>query len=162
MLSAAHILAWSIYVGGAITMELVLRHAQQFMRPSQVAIVCQAAGRSYRWWSLVALSVLMATGIPMALRQPHAFDASSTFGLLLWVLCGVWLLQVTILALLAVRVHPDMHARMAAGLTEEEIGRERQRVAVAIRRMDRLLRLELAGCIVAVLLGAALHQLAYG
>jgi|TARA_Y100000310_G_scaffold102141_2_gene100309 uncharacterized membrane protein len=162
MLPAAHALAWSVYVGGAVTMELVLRYAQKFMRPSQVAIVCQAAGRTYRWWSLVALLVLMASGIPMALGQPHGFDLTTTFGLLVWMLGGVWLLQVFILALLSFRVHPDMHARMDVSLSKEEMQRERQRVGVAIRRMDQLLRLELAGCIVAVLLGAQLHQLASG
>lgn len=160
VLTAAHALAWSVYVGGAVTMELVLRYAQNFMRPSQVAIVCQAAGRSYRWWSLLALAILMVTGLPMAMRQPNAFDPSTSFGMTLWSLCGVWLLQIAILALLTFRVHPDMHARMAVSLSEAEMQRERQRVGAAIRRMDQLLRLELAGGIVAVALGACLHQLA--
>ncbi len=160
LLLAAHALAWAVYVGGAITMELVLRYAQKFMRPSQVGIVCQRAGHNYRWWSLLALTILMLTGSPMAMRQPDAFDAGSTFGMTLWVLCSVWLLQIIILALLTFRFHPDMHARMAVSLGDEERQRERQRVGVAIRRMDQLLRLELAGCIVAVVLGSQLHQLA--
>lgn len=159
LLLAAHTLAWSVYVGGAITMELVLRYAQKFMRPSQVAIVCQASGRSYRWWSLVALTVLMITGIPLALRQAGAFDVSTAIGLLLWGLCGVWLLQISILALLTFRVHPDMHARSRASMSEEEIRLDRQRVGLAIRQMDQLLRLELAGTIIAVLLGSSLHHL---
>jgi uncharacterized membrane protein len=162
LLLAAHTLAWSVYVGGAITMELVLRYAQQFMRPSQVAIVCQASGRSYRWWSFVALTILMGTGIPLALRQTGAFDAGTPFGLLLWILCGVWLMQVVVLALLAFRVHPDMHARSRASMSEEEIHLDRLRIGEAIRQMDRLLRLELAGTIIAVLLGSGLHQLAAG
>jgi len=41
LLSTLHALAWSIYVGGAICMELILRHAQQFMKPSQTAYVCE-------------------------------------------------------------------------------------------------------------------------
>jgi uncharacterized membrane protein len=140
-------------------MELVLRYAQQFMRPSQIAVVCETAGHSYRWWSLVALIILMLTGIPLALRQPGAFDVTTTFGLLLWILCGVWLLQMSILALLSFRVHPDMHARSRASMSEQEIQIERQRVGVAIRRMDQLVRVELAGTIVAVLVGAWLHHL---
>jgi len=162
LLLTAHTLAWAIYVGGAITMELVLRYAQKFMRPSQVAVVCQASGRNYRWWSFVALTVLMTTGIPLALRQPGAFDPSTTYGMLLTGLCSIWLLQISILALLSFRVHPDMHARARATMSEQEIQVDRQRVGLAIRQMDQLLRLELAGTIIAVLLGASLHQLIAG
>lgn len=154
----AHTLAWAVYVGGAITMELVLRHAQQFMRPSQVAVVCQRSGRSYRWWSFYALLVLLATGIPLAWNRPGGFDPGGATGAVTWALCVVWLVQLGLLALLAFKVHPDMHARADATMSEAEIKEERQRIGQAIRRMDLVVRIELAGAIFALLLGAALHQ----
>jgi len=153
-----HTVAWSVYVGGAVTMELVLRYAQQFMRPSQVAVVCQAAGRSYRWWSFVALMLLLATGIPLALDYPGGFDPRTLAGRVIWGICGLWLVQLALLALLAYRVHPDMHARADATMSQEEIARERRRLGQAIQRMDRVVRIELAGTLAALLFGAALHQ----
>ncbi|MFV2090966.1 MAG: hypothetical protein ACC642_09920, partial [Pseudomonadales bacterium] len=104
LLSTAHVLAWSIYVGGALCMELVLRHAQQFMPPSQVAVVCQNAGYRYRWFSAVALAVLLITGFGLA-GSPLPLLSSSR-GLVLWMLLGLWTIQVVILALLSFFLHP--------------------------------------------------------
>lgn len=158
LLLTAHCLGWAVYVGGSVTMELVLRHAQQYMRPSQVAVVCQASGKRYRWWSFVALMVLLASGIPLASRYPGGFDLATASGKLIGGISLLWLAQMAVLGLLAFRVHPDMHARADARLSDEEFAAERRRVGQAIQRMDRLLRIELGGAIFALLLGAALHQ----
>lgn len=159
LISAGHVLGWSVYLGGALCMELVLRHAQDHMRPSQIAIVCDNAGQRYRWFAAVALCVLLITGLLLTRDHPRAFDVSTLRGVGVWGLCGLWGVQVAILAVLSFRVHPAMHLRADATMTKDEISVERARVGVAIRDMDRLLRLELALALIALALGSALHQL---
>ena len=48
-LATIHVIAWSIYAGGAITMEFILRDAQRTMPPAQIGVVCKRAGSRYRW-----------------------------------------------------------------------------------------------------------------
>lgn len=157
VLAAIHATSWSIYVGGAICMELVLRHAQNYMRPSQIAVVCQNAGTKYRWWSLVCLILLLVTGILLAQKHPQSFDTETTRGLITIGLCVIWLMQILILAFLSFRVHSDMHLRVSPSMTAEEIQTERQRVAAAIVHMDITVRVELGFAIIAMLVGTSLH-----
>jgi len=157
LLSTVHVLAWCIYVGGAICMELVLRYAQTVMKPSQIAVVCQHSGKRYRWWSLLCLIVLLATGIPLALQHPAAFDPTTARGMTVWILCGLWIVQMAILGILSLRIHPDMHARLTTDMTPEQMQAERARVGVASVRMDRTVRLELFCAIAAMLAGSFLH-----
>lgn len=157
VLSVLHVVGWSVYVGGAITMELVLRHAQDYMKPSQIAHVCQFSGKRYRWWSFFCLLVLLATGVPLALQQPGSFDYTTPRGMTVWFLCTLWAVQMFVLALLSFRIHPAMHARLTSDMTPDEMKRERQRVGVAIQHMDRTVRTELAIALVALFAGSALH-----
>lgn len=157
LISTVHALCWTIYVGGAICMELVLRYAQNFMRPSQIAVVCQHSGVRYRWWSFFCLLGLLVTGIPLALMHPSPFDPSTRYGLTIWFLCTLWIVQMGILGLLSLRIHPDMHARLTSDMSSEEMQRERARVGVAITRMDSTVRLELACAILALFAGSILH-----
>ncbi len=157
VLSTVHVLCWSIYVGGAICMELVLRYAQNYMKPSQIAVVCQHSGKRYRWWSFYCLLLLMISGILLAQTQPAPFDPSTKYGLIVWFLCVLWVIQLAILGVLSFRIHPDMHARLTSRMREEEMRIERARVGVAITRMDRTVRLELACALVALFAGSMLH-----
>ena len=165
LLGTLHALGWSIYVGGAVCMELVLRHAQTSMRPSQVAVVCQDAGRRYRWWAAASLMTLLVTGILLAgpllpdPLLPGPLLAGGTRHLIVWGLFGLWLVQVTTLGLLALVTHPQMHSRADATLSSSEHQVERQRIGAAIRHMDRLLRFELGLALTALLLGSLLHAL---
>src|SRR3970282_1657631 len=68
----AHAAGWAIYVGGAITMEFILRYAQKTMPPSQVAVVCKNSGGRYRWFARAALMVIGLTGVLMLLRLSEA------------------------------------------------------------------------------------------
>lgn len=153
LLASVHALAWSIYVGGAIIMELVLRYAQGSMRPSQVAIVCQRAGNRYRWISFFCLVLLLATGLALA----GPIVTGSPEAIVLVALGAIWLALAAILALLSFYIHPEMHIRVSSSMTEEEVRQERQRVGRAIVRMDITVRIELGLALFAVLLGAALH-----
>jgi len=157
LLSMLHIIAWCIYVGGAICMELVLSHAQKFMKPSQTAVVCERSGQRYRWVSLACLLVLLATGWALALRSPEGFDPVSDRGRAILVLQLLWLLQLGLLTLLTFRFHPDMHARLVTTMTVDEMKVERQRVGVAIVRMNRTVKIELGVALVTVLVGASVH-----
>jgi uncharacterized membrane protein len=166
-LATIHVVAWATYVGGAITMEVVLRHAQQYMRTSQVFIVCQRAGERYRWFGLASLMLLGLTGAIMVLRIDDAVLAArdgspalslaDAYGRTLLLLAIVWLVLAAIVGHIAFRAHPAMHARQRAGMTEEEVQRDRHRVGAAVRRMNQLLHLELAIALVALLLGASLR-----
>ncbi len=136
-------------------MEFVLNYAQQSMRPSQTAIVCEFSGRRYRWWSFLCLLVLMATGTLLALRSNWVVDSVQGASIMLLVL--LWLVQMLILGLLTFRFHPDMHARLNTTMTKEQMKLERARVGVAIVRMARTVRIELAVAVLAMLTGASLH-----
>lgn len=153
LLASLHALAWSIYVGGAIVMELVLRHAQASMRGSQVAIVCQRAGHRYRWWSFVCLTLLLVTGVPLA----SPITPGSTQALVVVALGVLWLALVSILALLTFYIHPELHIRVSPSMSEEEVRQERGRVGRAIVRMDITVRIELGLALLAILVGASLH-----
>ncbi len=137
-------------------MELVLRHAQNYMRPSQIAVVCQNAGKRYRWWSLFCLLGLLATGIPMSVLGGK-LAAGGTYVVLLSGLTLLWLIQMLLLALLSFRFHPEMHLRVSSSMNEGEIKRERQRVGAAIVKMDITVRIELGCVLLALALGAGLH-----
>jgi hypothetical protein len=69
----------------------------------------------------------------------------------------MWVVQLLILALLSFWIHPDMHLRVSAEMTAEEIQIERQRVGAAIVNMDITVRVELACAIIAMLMGASIH-----
>lgn len=153
LLASLHVLAWSVYVGGAIVMEFVLRHAQASMRGSQVAIVCQKAGHRYRWWSALCLALLLVTGIALA----GPIVPGSNEAIVVVVLGGVWLALVLILALLTFYIHPELHIRVSPSMSEDEVKSERGRVGRAIVRMDIAVRVELGLALLAMLLGAALH-----
>jgi uncharacterized membrane protein len=157
VLSSIHVLGWSIYVGGAICMEVVLRYAQNYMKPSQVAIVCQQSGKRYRWWSFVCLMLLFATGMPMAMTSSAVFDPSSFYGRVILVLFSLWILQLALLAVLTFIIHPDMHTRVLASMSAAQIKEERARVGIAITRMDHTVRIELTCAIFALLAGSMLH-----
>lgn len=136
-------------------MEFVLNYAQQSMRPSQTAVVCEFSGKRYRWWSFLCLLTLLATGGLMAIRSDWTMDSSQ--GLAVILLVVFWGIQMVILGLLTFRFHPDMHARLETWMSEEEMKRERARVGVAIVRMARTVRVELAVAVLAMLTGASLH-----
>lgn len=153
LLATFHALSWSIYLGGAITMELVLRYAQKYMRPSQTAVVCQNSGRRYRWFSLVCLMLLLLTGLMLA----KEFNLTTLYGKSLVVLLILWAILMLILALLSFHIHPEMHIRVSSDMTESEVQLERQRVGHAIRQMDIWVRVELVLAILAVLVGSYLH-----
>ena len=86
-----------------------------------------------------------------------ALRLSDAYGRGLFLLVVLWAALLVVVALMAFRVHPAMHARMNPGMSEPQIQRERERLGLAIRWMDRLLRTELALTLVALGLGAGLH-----
>ena len=153
-----HVLAWSVYLGGSIAMELLLRHAQNYMKGSQVSVVCQNSGKKYRWISFVCLILLMLTGW----LRVSGSEIQSPAGE--WILTGLvvlWVLLLCILALLAFHVHPELHIRVSASMTEAQVQHERQRVGVAIRRMDFWVRAELVLALLATLLGVVLGTMSH-
>lgn len=153
LLATVHALSWSIYVGGAIVMELVLRHAQVSMRPSQVAEVCRRAGQRYRWCSCFCLALLLLTGLVLA----RPIVPGSREAIVLMSLGAIWLALALILALLSFYIHPEMHIRVSPSMSEDEVSKERERVGRAIVRMDITVRIELALALCAMALGAVLH-----
>ncbi|MBQ62916.1 MAG: hypothetical protein CMQ19_12690 [Gammaproteobacteria bacterium] len=157
LLSIVHALSWSIYAGGAICMELILRHAQEYMKPSQIAVVCENSGKRYRWWSLFCLLGLVVSGIPLVALGTHELGVDRKYSVLLACLTLLWLVQVLLLAVLSFRFHPEMHARLSSSMSAEEIKRERQRVGAAIVNMNITVRIELGCIVLALALGAALH-----
>jgi len=167
VLGTVHALAWSVYAGGALTMEWVLRYAQRTMPPSQVGVVCKRSGQRYRWFGLVSLAVAGVTGLAMVLRIDDADLAGRTghpelsladpYGRTLLLLAVTWALLAAAVGSMAFWLHPAQAKRSPAGSTPEAVQRDRERVGRAIHRMDRVLKLELLLSIVALFLGASLH-----
>lgn len=167
LLGWLHTIGWAVYVGGAITMEWVLRYAQRTMPPSQVAEVCKKSGARYRWFGLVSILVVGATGLAMVLRIDDASLASRAghpelsladpYGQTLLLLAIAWAVLLGAVSSMAFWLHPAQAKRSRPEMSKEEVQVERERVGRAIRNMDRVLKLELAVSVVAVALGASLH-----
>lgn len=151
------LLAWSVYLGGALVMELVWRPAQQHLPMSQIGVACQVMGRRYRWLALAMLAVIAATGLSLLPgRGPGTLTASTGYGRTVLALAGCWVLLAALVVGMAFAAHPALHARGSADLTPEARAEARAGVGRAIRRMDALLRVELAVALAATLLGASL------
>lgn len=165
-LAALHAIGWSVHVGGAVTMEWVLRYAQRTMPPSQVGVVCQRAGHRYRWFALASVTVVGITGLAMVIRLDEAdligrtgtdhLTLSSAYGRTLALLALAWAVIFAAVAAMAFVLHPAQARRSLPDATKEEVQQERQRVWRAIRRMEVALRTELVVSLVAMALGASL------
>lgn len=163
----AHVLGWSVYVGGALGMELIWRPAQQDIPPSQVAVTCQRMGRRYRWIALSSLAVIGVSGAvrlarleyvslwPIRLQGPLVLF--SGYGRLMLAGVASWLLLVGIVTTMSFAAHPALHVRTSPEMSPENRAAARARVAKAIKRMNLLLRLELVVALVAALIGAGLR-----
>ncbi|HJP41260.1 MAG TPA: CopD family protein [Dehalococcoidia bacterium] len=167
LLAWLHAASWSVHVGGALTMEWVLRHAQRTMPPSQVAEVCKNAGMRYRWVALGALLAAGATGLLMLLSIDDAelagrignpaLDLGDEYGRTLLVLAVAWFALLFAVCAMAFWAHPAQRRRSHPSMSKDEIKLERQRVGQAIQTMDRILKFELILGIVAIGLGASLN-----
>lgn len=151
--------ALSVYLGGALVMELVWRPAQRDLPPPQVGVLCHHMGRRYRWVALGALGVLAAawfagraTGRAGALglagaasgRLPVAVSPAA-------VAAACWGVLVALVLAMGVLLHPRSHqrgrARAGGGGAET-----RRRRLHAMRAMEVLLRLELVVALAATAL----------
>jgi hypothetical protein len=149
-------------------MELILRYAQRTMPPSQVGVVCKNAGMRYRWFALGGLVVIGASGGAMVLRVDSgdlaaragspALSLADPYGRTMLLLTAAWLALLATVAWMAFWLHPAQRKRSHPGMTEPEIGAERQRVGRAIKRMDHALKFELVVSVVALAIGASLHS----
>ena len=167
VLAATHAAAWAIYAGGSITMEWVLRYAQRTMPPSQVGVVCKNAGTRYRWFALGSLLVTGITGAAMVLRLDDTeladrmgspeLTLSDSYGRTLLLLAAGWLALFATVAGMAFWLHPAQRKRSRPDMTSEAIAAERQRIGVAIKRMDRALKFELVVSVLMIGVGASLH-----
>jgi len=163
LLALFHTVGWAVYVGGALSMELLWRPAQEAIPPSLVNVVCQRMGRRYRWIALCALAVIAASGFGQLVDAgllngsfPESLSPSGRYGRTLLMLGIGWLTLVGIVVMLAVVAHPALHVRTSGAATPEERAASRAAVARAIRRMDFLLRLDLAVGFISALLAASL------
>lgn len=167
LLATLHVAGWAVYVGGAVTMEWVLRYAQRTMPPSQTAVVCKHAGSRYRWFALAALVVTGVTGVLSLLTIDDGelagrfsnpeLSLGDPYGRTLVLLGVAWLVLFAVLSSMAFWLHPAQARRSRPEMTKEEIQAERERVGRAIKRMEWALRTELIVSILAVGLGASLH-----
>lgn len=162
LLGALHAIAWATYVGGAITMEWVLRYAQQTMPGSQVGIVCKNAGMRYRWLALACLVVIGITGGLMLLRLDESglpgrdLSLADSYGRTMLLLVITWAGGMAAVLSMAFWLHPAQRKRSLPEMTAEQVAAERQRVGRAIARMDKALKFELVLAVFSIGLGASL------
>lgn len=167
LLGAMHASAWAIYVGGAITMEWILRYAQHTMPPSQVGVVCKNAGMRYRWLALGCLAVIGASGLAMILRVDDGelagrlgspeLSLSDSYGRTLLLLTIAWGLLAATVAYMAFWLHPAQRKRSRPEMSDGDVAAERQRIGRAIKKMDHALKFELVLSVISVGVGASLH-----
>ncbi|MCC7078471.1 MAG: hypothetical protein IT198_15215 [Acidimicrobiia bacterium] len=156
-LTFAHTVGWSVYLGGAILMEVVWRPSQVHIPPSQVNVVCSRMGRRYRWVSFAALLVIAASGIALLFESGSPLVLSTGYARTLLALALLWVILVGLLGVLAVAAHPALHVRTPASMSDEARRAARESVRRAIRRMDVLLRVELGLAGLAALLATSLQ-----
>lgn len=167
LLGFAHVLGWAVYIGGAVLMEVVWRPSQEHIPPAQVNVVCSFMGRRYRWIALAALAALFLSGVGLLLESGHLSTTSpifrpplvlsNSYGRTMLALTILWAFLFGLLLMLGVVAHPALHVRMSSDMSDEERRAARAAVGQAIRRMDVLLRVELAGAGIAAFLGTTLR-----
>lgn len=166
-LATIHVIAWSIYAGGAITMEFILRDAQRTMPPAQIGVVCKRAGSRYRWVALAMLGVIGASGLAMVIDTGDSglrgrmgeprLSLGDAYGRTLLLLTVAWAISLSLVSLMAFRLHPAQSKRVKVDRTPDEVAAERLRMGRAIHHMELTLRTELLMAFVAVALGASLR-----
>lgn len=162
--AAVGVIGWGVYLGGAVAMELIWRPVQEEIPPSQVNVVCGRMGRRYRWIALTALVVVAASAAAELVASDAVswstlgahFSPASRHGRTLLLTVTGWSVLLVILVLLTVWAHPALHVRMEPDMSRRERERARARLRRAIRRMDRLLRADLAVAFATVLCAASL------
>lgn len=153
--TSVFVVSWSVYVGGALVMELVWRPVQEHLPMAQIGVACRWMGRRYRW---VALGALVGAGVSGLALRPSVVpdgDAASGAGWAGWALAVCWCILAFTLALLSLVTHPGLHARTRTSMTEAERQAARQQVGRAIRHMDLVLRIDLLVALVALIPTAA-------
>ncbi len=135
-LSSVQLAATVLYLGGAVTMELVLRYAQRELPGPQTAVTCQVSGRRWRWW---AQGSLAAAGLAF-LGSSRSEPAPVALTVAYW---AVWALLAGLLVVMSYRAHPALARKLDPGADPEQRRRSREELKKAIVRMDRLLRAEL-------------------
>jgi uncharacterized membrane protein len=135
-LVSVHVASTALYLGGAVTMELVLRYAQRELPGPQTAVTCQVSGRIWRWWAQAALVVAGATFIISATR---AASPAAVLVVYLFIWCSLG----AVLTVMSYRAHPALARKVSPDASFEERSRSRDELKKAIATMDRLLRAEL-------------------
>lgn len=134
-----------LYLGGAITMELVLRYAQEDLPGPQTAVTCRVAGDRWKWIALASLSTFGAGGILSVLLRgpliPVAWGWAYTVGLIGSALC--WSFLMWLLVRMTFGAHPALSLRPDPSMPKAEFDQTREALKRAIKRMDRFLRAEL-------------------
>lgn len=154
-----NVASWSVYVGGAVVMEFVWRPAQEHLPMSQIGVACRRMGRRYRWVACFALVGAGTSDIAIVAVTGNggaAFDATSSYGRTTIALALCWVALVITLSTLTFVAHPGLHVRSSTEMTEAERAESRERVRLAIRRMDLVLRIDLAIALVSLFPAASL------
>lgn len=156
----AFTVALSVYLGGALVMELVWRPAQRDLPPPQVGVLCQRMGRRYRWVALGALGLLAvawtawrALGratvpLPAGVAPAQLLAGAS----LVTLAAACWGVLVALVLAMGVLLHPRSHWRGRAGAGGTGAIETRRRRLRAMRVMEVLLRVELAVALAATAL----------
>lgn len=149
------LLAFAIYLGGAVAMELILRFAQEDLPGPQTAITCKVSGDLWKWIALVSLSI---TGVSIAamLLLRSSVIPSGWYGVATAGFGASWVALMSILIKMSFRAHPALAFRPDPSMPPEEFAETRRALKRAIRRMDILLRTELG---IAIFMGACLSAI---
>jgi predicted Kef-type K+ transport protein len=132
-----------LYVGGALSMEVLLRYAQRSLPGSQTAVTCQVSGRLWKRWAQGALVLWGLSTLGLGVTGRYEGDRLQ-ITMALTAFAIFWLALSGVLATLSLVAHPALAKRLEPGASEEKKAEWRLELRRAIRRMDRLLRVELS------------------
>ena len=148
LLGSAFTLAWSLYLGGVLVMELIWRPLQRDLAPAQTGVMCLKMGRRYRWFALGTLGLTGATALGLALAKGGPSSAAPPLGL------ASWTCLLSLVLLMGLLLHPGSHRKARVPADPAAVAASRRRRTRAIRTMNVMLRMELSVALCATVLAA--------
>lgn len=165
MVTAAylHALGVSIYLGGALVMELVLVPAQKAIPPAQAQVMGQKAADRYLILAWSALGLIVASGVMRLysmgnehfLKGERLFD--TMYGRTLFTMMMLWLVLVANGAIMTFVLRPRLAGKMKAQVSAAQVQARQQQMMRAAEHLTLITRIDLAIAFLVALLGASLR-----
>lgn len=161
-----HDIAIAVYIGGAISMELVLGPAQNSIPPAQAQVMGQKSADRFLWLVWGSLGFIIVSGIARVWRMnmlegswPFVADIMKldvSYGRTIWAMFGIWILLVINGLIITFVLRPRLSGKMSAGVSAQRAAADRDIRMRAAHQVEILTRVDIGLALLAALLGASL------